>query len=117
MRVKRVLALGERRFANGVKYDVVCLGGPGEILPCIVDHPIGPDRCHEREVDGAAHPGHVGAEVLGQLHRSTSQGAGCADNQHSFTRPDLRHVPKETERGGAREASRGGFLKTEIGRL
>jgi hypothetical protein len=69
MLVKRGLALRKRGRAGCNENDVVGLAVLGEIPFGVVDDLVGPDGFHQLQIGGAAHPGHLGSKVLGELDR------------------------------------------------
>jgi hypothetical protein len=52
---------------------------------------------------GAGHPGHGGAERLGQLHRERPQPTSRPDDQDPLARLDLAHIAEPLEGGEPRE--------------
>ena len=66
---------------------------------------------------GAAHPGDLGAERLGQLHRERSHTARRPDDQDFLPRLDLALVAKRLEGGEAGDGDGRGLLEAEVGRF
>ena len=70
-----------------VQDQVVRLGGPGEVAPAIVDHPIRADRLHEVQLGGVVNTGDVSTHPLRELNREGSRPSTSAVDQHPATRP------------------------------
>lgn len=72
---------GERGVASDVD-DQVVPGAVGEVFTGVVDYLVSAEIFHQVEFVGAAYPGDLRAECLGQLHGETSDTAGRAGDQH-----------------------------------
>ena len=68
---------------------VVALPVAGEVLGSVVDDVVGPEAADQFRVGGAAHGGHLGAEVLGELHGHGADRTGGAVDQHRLTGGEL----------------------------
>ena len=83
--LQRAAAVLEREGAGCIEDDVVRLAVLGEVFLLVVDHLVGSDRSDDLEVFRAAHPGDVGAEVLGQLHPGGADGPRRAVHEDSLS--------------------------------
>ncbi len=93
----------ERVLADGVEDDVVRLAVLREILTLVVDDDVGAERPHEVDVLPVAHGGHLGAEVLRELHAGGADGAGGAvdDDASSLQRLSLSQACEGDDRSVA----------------
>ena len=71
----------------------------GDILAGVVDHVVGAERADQLQLGGAGHPGHLGAERLGQLDRERPHPTGRPDDQHPLARLDFSHIAEALEGG------------------
>ena len=109
---------GRRRAGPGqLEDDVVAPAAPGEVLAGVVDDVVGAERPDQLQVPGAAHPGHLGAEPLGQLDGEGADAARRPDDQDLVARLDPSLVAQALQggQGGQRDGRR--LLEAEVGRL
>ena len=77
-------AVGEHRpVRDEIEDQVVRLLGAGEVLAAVVDHLVGAERPHERELGGVVDARHVRAESLGELDRERARAATGPVDQHA----------------------------------
>ena len=79
----------------------------------VVDDVVGAERADQLDVVRAAHAGHGGAEVLGELDGESADSAGRSDDQHLVPRLDLAVVPQGLQGGRCRERHGGGVLERD----
>src|SRR5690606_25586207 len=86
---ERVAIAAEVALAGRIDDHVPARADRPGVLRRVVDHLVGPERADPLEVAGAAHRGHVGAAVAGDLHRVDADAPGGAEHQHPLAGPDL----------------------------
>ncbi|MCR6699844.1 MAG: hypothetical protein NVV68_01110 [Dokdonella sp.] len=96
---------------------IVALGPLGEVVLRVVDHVVGAERAHQRDVARAAHAGHLGAERLGDLHREAADAARRTVDQHLVAGAQAAGVAQTLQRGRRGDRQRGGFLEAQLSRL
>jgi hypothetical protein len=57
----------------------------GKIPFCVVGHFVCTDGSHEIKISGTANPGHIRAEVLGELNCRSADRTGSAIDQHTLS--------------------------------
>jgi hypothetical protein len=93
--------IGQGTVASHLQDQVITPARAGEVLLGVVDHLVGPDRSDQLRTVGAAHPGHLGAERLGQLDRERPHPTRRPDDEHLMPGLDLAHIPQRLEGGEA----------------
>ena len=114
--LQRRLAARERRRACSVDNHIIGLATLREIFLRVVDDVAGAQRRHQRQVGRAAHAGHVGPEVPGQLYDGSAHRARRAVDEHAFPAREVCSAEKAQRRGAA-EGQGSGFVKCQRGRL
>jgi hypothetical protein len=64
--------MGQGPVPGHLQDQVIAPPSSGEVLLGVVDDVVGPERADQVDTVGAAHPGHLGAERLGQLDREAA---------------------------------------------
>ena len=107
----------EGPVAARVQDQVVPLPAVGDLFGGVVDHTVGTDRADQIHLRGAAHPGHLGAQSLGDLHGEQAHPARGTDDQDPLPRRDLAGVPQRLQSGTARRGDGGRLLERQARRL
>ena len=117
------LGVRARRRSDGelgpgqLEDDVVAPPVGGDVLPGVVDDLVGAERADQVQVPGAAHPGHLGPEPLGELHGEGADAARGADDQDLLARLDARVVAQALQGGQRGQGDGRGLLEAQVGRL
>jgi hypothetical protein len=109
--------IGQGTVPGHLQDQVIALPGAGEVLLGVVDDLVGTDRADHVQALGAAHPGHLGAEGLGQLDREAADPTRRPDDHHRLAWLDPAGVPQGLEGREPRDGQGGGLLEAEVGRL
>ena len=78
---ERALTLRPRVVPHEIQDEGVGLAAAREVLPGVVDDPVGADRAEHVELPGRINTGHDRSVRLGQLHRESPHGATRAVDQ------------------------------------
>ena len=100
--------------SNGIEDDVVALRPTREVLARVVDDGAGAKCLHELEVGGAAHTGHLRAELPNELHGCRADGARSAVHQDALPGLDTG-FPDEVQGQQAAVRKRSRFLEAQVG--
>src|SRR5437899_8243019 len=100
-----------------VEDEVVAFLPLGEVLPGVVDDMVSADRSNHVHVPRTAHPGHLRAERLRDLHRERSEASGGTVDQDLLTWLDLPLIAKQLEGGGGGYPNGRGLLEREVRRF
>jgi hypothetical protein len=109
--------IGQGTVASHLQDQVITPARAGEVLLGVVDHLVGPDRSDQLRTVGAAHPGHLGAERLGQLDREAAHPTRGPDDHDPLAWLDLPGVAERLEGREPGDGHGRGLLKGEVGRL
>jgi hypothetical protein len=101
---------------DDVDDDVVGLGDGERVLARVVHDDVGAAVAHQVDVGRGAHPRHVRAEVVGELHAVVPHPAGRAVDQHPLAGRHLPDVAHGAQRRQPRERQRSGLLDRQRAR-
>lgn len=96
-----------------VEHQVVPFRPFGEVVTRVIDEVVGADPTDQVELLSAAHPGHLGAHRLGDLHGEAADPAAGAGDQHPLPGADAGDVAQRPERGEAGHRHGRGLLERE----
>jgi hypothetical protein len=98
-----------------IKARVEILSEPGEIVACVVDHLISPERAHQGLSPLRSGRRHMGAQPFGDLDRERANAAGTARNEGLLPRLHAEFVSQRLERGQRRKGHARRFLEIHVG--
>src|SRR5713226_6281525 len=113
--LERFQALREGDPADGMVDEIIRLGAR-EVLFRVVDHPVGPQRLHEFQIRGAAHPRHFGPVILGELHRGGAESPRGAIDEDFLSTPDVA-ASKKVQRASESPGDGYGILEAHASRF
>ncbi len=115
MRQQDTLVIQQRVIADAVENQIVTLRPLREVLAGVVDDMVCAQRPDQLDVPGAANPGHVCAERLGDLHGESTNASGRAIDQDFLPWLQSAVVAQPLQRGerGNRHGRR--LLKCQSG--
>jgi hypothetical protein len=99
---------------SDVEDQVVTVRAIGEVGSGVVDDVVSVVRAHEVEFQGAAHPGDLGAECLGQLHGEGADTAGGSDDQDPLSALDAADVAQPLQGCQRRHRHGCGLLQGDV---
>lgn len=115
-RAQCACATRHRGPADCVEDDVVGVRAVEHVVDRVVDHLIGAQGSHQRQVRRAAHARHVGSRACRELHRRGPDRPGGAVDEHPLTPSDPALVPQEDQSGQRAVGYRRGLLVRHGGR-